>query len=58
MRTIVDSWHSGIDGARLAGKFAHVTHELREAEGPRDHGDEADRVAALAFKVTKPPGRV
>ena len=57
MKTIVDSWHSGIDGVRLAGKFAAATHELREADGPVDYGEEAARVVALASKITKSPGR-
>ena len=52
MKTIVDSWHSGIDGARLAGKFAQATHELREADAPLDYGEEAARVVALASKTT------
>ena len=48
MKTIVDSWHSGITGVRLAGQFADYAHLLLEDEVEDiDHLESVAEVVAV-----------
>ena len=58
MKTIVDSWHSGITGVRLAGQFADYAHLLLEDEVEDiDHLESVAEVVARATKDCKSPAR-
>ena len=51
MKTIIESWHSGISGTRLAAKFAAHVHTLREEDAADAYNvDEVSRAAGAFTK--------
>ena len=51
MKTIINSWHNGITGVRLARQFATETRRLRDADADdAPVSPDVQRVMALAIK--------
>ena len=54
MKTIVNSWHDGISGPRLAPQFKAESSHLRDDDGSNpDNPEDVRRVVALATKENK-----